>query len=410
MDILVINSGSSSVKFKFHDMLNHACIASGLIEEIGSTHASGSINCANGRSIKVENEQIPNHETAIAIAIDLLKQSGVIKDLTQVGGIGHRIVQGADYFDAPALIDEDVMAKIAELAPLAPLHNPANLAGIKSCLKIAPKIPNVAVFDTIFHQNIPPYAYMYALPYEFYEKYKVRRYGAHGTSHWFVSTMGAKFLRKKYENFNAITLHLGNGSSVSAIENGKCIDTSMGLTPLEGIIMGTRCGSIDPAIIPYIERVAGYNAQDMDVIMNKKSGLLGICGASDLRKVYEKMEGGEPRAKLAFEMLVYSVVKMIGAYYAVLGRVDALIFTGGIGENAPHFRQNVCEKLAHIGIEIDATKNAKNTGSIRNLSAADSKIKTLVIPTNEELAIAEATVDTINKNSAQIDYQKYSEF
>ncbi|WP_297941822.1 acetate kinase [uncultured Campylobacter sp.] len=399
MDILVINSGSSSVKFKFYDIKNHACIASGLIEEIGSTHANGRLNCVNGQFAEVKGENIPDHETAIAMAINLLKQNGAIKDLSEVGGIGHRIVQGADYFDAPALIDEDVMAKIAELAPLAPLHNPANLAGIKSCLKIAPKIPNVAVFDTIFHQSIPPYAYMYALPYEFYEKYKVRRYGAHGTSHGFVSQEGAKFLGIEYEKFNAITLHLGNGSSVSAIENGKCIDTSMGLTPLEGIIMGTRCGSIDPAIIPYIERVAGYNAQDMDVIMNKKSGLLGICGASDLRKVYEKMEGGEPRAKLAFEMLVYSVVKMIGAYYAVLGRVDALIFAGGIGENAPHFRENVCERLAHIGIAIEPEKNYNNTGSIRNLSAAGSKIQTLVIPTNEELAIAEATVDTINKNS-----------
>ena len=399
MDILVINSGSSSVKFKFYDIKNHACIASGLIEEIGSTHANGRLNCVNGQFAEVKGENIPDHETAITMAIDLLKQNGAIKDLSEVGGIGHRIVQGADYFDAPALVDEDVMAKIAELAPLAPLHNPANLAGIKSCLKIAPKIPNVAVFDTIFHQSIPTYAYMYALPYEFYEKYKVRRYGAHGTSHGFVSQEGAKFLGIEYDKFNAITLHLGNGSSVSAIENGKCIDTSMGLTPLEGIIMGTRCGSIDPAIIPYIERVAGYNAQDMDAIMNKKSGLLGICGASDLRKVYEKMEGGEPRAKLAFEMLVYSVVKMIGAYYAVLGRVDAVIFAGGIGENAPHFRENVCERLAHIGIAIEPKKNYNNTGSIRNLSAADSKIKTLVIPTNEELAIAEATVDTINKNS-----------
>ncbi len=292
MDILVINSGSSSVKFKFYDIKNHACIASGLIEEIGSTHANGRLNCVNGQFAEVKGENIPDHETAIAMAIDLLKQNGAIKDLSEVGGIGHRIVQGADYFDAPALVDEDVMAKIAELAPLAPLHNPANLAGIKSCLKIAPKIPNVAVFDTIFHQSIPPYAYMYALPYEFYEKYKVRRYGAHGTSHGFVSQEAAKFLGIEYDKFNAITLHLGNGSSVSAIENGKCVDTSMGLTPLEGIIMGTRCGSIDPAIIPYIERVAGYNAQDMDAIMNKKSGLLGICGASDLRKVYEKMESG----------------------------------------------------------------------------------------------------------------------
>ena len=402
MDILVINSGSSSVKFKFHDMLNHACIASGLIEEIGSTHASGSINCANGRSIKVENEQIPNHETAIAIAIDLLKQSGVINDLTQVGGIGHRIVQGADYFDAPALIDEDVMAKIAELAPLAPLHNPANLAGIKSCLALAPKIPNVAVFDTIFHQSIPPYAYMYALPYEFYEKYKVRRYGAHGTSHSFVSQEAAKFLGIEYEKFNAITLHLGNGSSVSAIKGGKCIDTSMGLTPLEGIIMGTRCGSIDPAIIPYIERVAGYDAQDMDAIMNKKSGLLGICGTSDLRKVYEKMEGGEARAKLAFDMLVYSVIKFIGSYYAVLGRVDAVIFTGGIGENAPHFRQSVCDSLAHLGIGIDEDKNLNGKDGIRDISAKNFKTKTLVITTNEELAIAEATADAIAKNPAQI--------
>ena len=410
MDILVINSGSSSVKFKFYDIKNHACIASGLIEEIGSTHANGRLNCVNGQFAEVKGENIPDHETAIAMAIDLLKQNGAIKDLSEVGGIGHRIVQGADYFDAPALVDEDVMAKIAELAPLAPLHNPANLAGIKSCLKIAPKIPNVAVFDTIFHQSIPPYAYMYALPYEFYEKYKVRRYGAHGTSHGFVSQEAAKFLGIEYDKFNAITLHLGNGSSVSAIENGKCVDTSMGLTPLEGIIMGTRCGSIDPAIIPYIERVAGYNAQDMDAIMNKKSGLLGICGASDLRKVYEKMESGEPRAKLAFEMLVYSVVKMIGAYYAVLGRVDAVIFAGGIGENAPHFRENVCERLAHIGIAIEPDKNYNKTGSIRNLSAAGSKIQTLVVPTNEELAIAEATVDTINKNSAQIDYQKYSKF
>ena len=402
MEILVINSGSSSIKFKFHDMKNRACIASGLIEEIGSAHSKATIYCAIGKNLEICDERIENHDAGIEAMNRLLKDSGALHDLNEADGIGHRIVQGADYFDKAVLIDRYVMDRIEELAPLAPLHNPANLAGIKSCLALAPKIPNVAVFDTIFHQSIPPYAYMYALPYEFYEKYKVRRYGAHGTSHSFVSQEAAKFLGIEYEKFNAITLHLGNGSSVSAIKGGKCIDTSMGLTPLEGIIMGTRCGSIDPAIIPYIERVAGYDAQDMDAIMNKKSGLLGICGTSDLRKVYEKMEGGEARAKLAFDMLVYSVIKFIGSYYAVLGRVDAVIFTGGIGENAPHFRQSVCDSLAHLGIGIDEDKNLNGKDGIRDISAKNFKTKTMVITTNEELAIAEATADAIAKNPAQI--------
>ena len=402
MEILVINSGSSSIKFKFHDMKNRACIASGLIEEIGSAHSKATICCAIGKNLEICDERIENHDAGIEAMNRLLKDSGALHDLNEADGIGHRIVQGADYFDKAVLIDRYVMDRIEELAPLAPLHNPANLAGIKSCLALAPKIPNVAVFDTIFHQSIPPYAYMYALPYEFYEKYKVRRYGAHGTSHSFVSQEAAKFLGIEYEKFNAITLHLGNGSSVSAIKGGKCIDTSMGLTPLEGIIMGTRCGSIDPAIIPYIERVAGYDAQDMDAIMNKKSGLLGICGTSDLRKVYEKMEGGEARAKLAFDMLVYSVIKFIGSYYAVLGRVDAVICTGGIGENAPHFRQSVCDSLAHLGIGIDEDKNLNGKDGIRDISAKNFKTKTLVITTNEELAIAEATADAIAKNPAQI--------
>ena len=290
------------------------------------------------------------------------------------------------------------MAKIEELCPLAPLHNPANLSGIKSCISAA-KTPNVAVFDTTFHQSMPREAFMYALPYEFYEKNKVRRYGAHGTSHWYVSRTAAEFLGIPYEKFNAITLHLGNGSSITAIKNGKCVDTSMGMTPLEGLMMGTRCGSIDPAIIPYMERTAGYGAQEMDSIMNKKSGLLGVCGTNDLRKVEELMASGDEKAKLAYDMLVYQIVKIVGAYYAVLGKIDAIIFTGGIGENADILRQRVCERLAHFGIAIDKAENATRKKINRDLSTKEATIKTLIIPTNEELAIAELTAEVLKEKN-----------
>ena len=394
MEILVINSGSSSLKFKFHDIQNKACIASGLVEEIGSGYSRAVLRATNSDNIEIYKD-IKNHDEAIDVMFDLLKQGNVLHSLDEIDAIGHRIVQGADYFDKAVLIDNDVMAKIEELSPIAPLHNPANLAGIKSCLAHSPNIPNVAVFDTIFHQSMPKYAYMYALPYEFYTKYKVRKYGAHGTSHWFVSQVASEYLKIPYENFNAITLHMGNGSSISAIKNGKCIDTSMGLTPLEGLMMGTRCGSIDPAIIPYIERVAGYDAQDMDEIMNKKSGLFGVCGTSDLRKILERKENGDEMAKLAFDMLVYSAVKFIGSYYAVLGHIDAIIFTGGIGENAIELREEVCKKLAHFGISIDSQKNKNLEHCLREVNENNAKIKTLVIPTNEELAIAQATAEII---------------
>ncbi|MDA3079959.1 MULTISPECIES: acetate kinase [unclassified Campylobacter] len=396
MEILVINSGSSSIKFKFFDMDNKSCLASGVIEEIGSEHSKASIATTIFHTDITEH--IKTHEEGIEVMYRLLKDSSVLKDINDIEGIGHRIVQGADYFDKAVLVDDDVLNKIEELCPLAPLHNPANLAGIKSCISAA-KTPNVAVFDTTFHQSMPRHAYMYALPYEFYEKNKVRRYGAHGTSHWFVSRTAAEFLGIDYEKFNAITLHLGNGSSITAIKNGKCIDTSMGMTPLEGLMMGTRCGSIDPAIIPYMERAAGYGAQEMDTIMNKKSGLFGICGTNDLRKVEELMEAGDEKAKLAYDMLVYQIVKLVGAYYAALGKIDAIVFTGGIGENANILREKVCDKLAHFGIKIDKAKNSVRRKINRDLSTADASIKTLIIPTNEELAIAELTVEVLKSKN-----------
>lgn len=394
MKILVLNSGSSSIKFKFFDMQTKKPIASGHIEEIGSSHAGAKIETSCGKKIE-EKLEIKDHNEGIDVMNDLLKKTGTLNSLDEIDGVGHRIVQGADYFDRAVLVDESVMAKIEELIPLAPLHNPANLSGIKSSLAHKSDLPNVAVFDTVFHQTMPEYAYMYALPYEFYTDYKVRRYGAHGTSHGYVSKKAAEFLGKKAEEFNCITLHLGNGSSISAIKNGKCIDTSMGLTPLEGLMMGTRCGNIDPAIIPYMNRVAGYSTDDMDNIMNKKSGFLGVCGTNDLRKVGEKIQNGDERAKLARDMFIYMIVKFIGSYYAAIGKIDAIVFTAGIGENSAEIRKEVCEKLAHFGILIDEDKNLSRSKEIRDISHAGSKIKTLIIPTDEELAIAEATYEIV---------------
>ncbi|CZE48057.1 acetate kinase [Campylobacter geochelonis] len=398
MKILVLNSGSSSIKFKFFNMTNNECIASGLVEEIGTANSRAEIFVTkNDRKLELNDQSIQNHNEGIDVVNYLLKETEVLNSLDEIDGVGHRIVQGADYFDKAVLVDDDVIEKIRELCPLAPLHNPANLAGILSSLEHKPDLPNVAVFDTVFHQTMPEHVYMYALPYEFYTEYKVRRYGAHGTSHGYVANAGAKFLGIDNDKFNCITLHLGNGSSVTAVKDGKCYDTSMGLTPLEGLIMGTRCGSIDPAIIPYMERVAGFDAQQMDTIMNKKSGLLGISGTSDLRKVTQMMEDGDKLAKLAFDMLVYRIIKTIGEYYAVLGRVDAIIFTAGIGENAANLREAVCKKLEHMGISIDLELNNKREKDIRDISTKDAKIKTLIIPTNEELAIAIETQRLISK-------------
>lgn len=388
MKILVINSGSSSIKFKLYDMKNESVMCKGLIEQIGSDNSFAKISTAHG-SIKEISRPIANHAQGIDIMNELLFNSGVVNSLDEIDGVGHRVVQGADVFSDAVLIDESVMAKIEELIPLAPLHNPAHLAGMRETLKVRPDIPNVAVFDTVFHQTMPKSSYMYALPIEFYEKYKIRKYGFHGTSHQFVSKAAAKILNIDYDKFSCITLHLGNGTSIAAIKNGKCIDTTMGLTPLEGLMMGTRCGSIDPAIMPFLMENANLSAKEVDNIMNKKSGLLAIGGSNDMRIIEQKMDAGDENAKLAFDMFVLKVKKFIGAYIAILGKIDSIIFTAGIGENDARIREAVCEGLEIFDIKIDKIKNKESKDEPRRISQIDSKVRIAIVPTDEELAIAQ---------------------
>lgn len=387
MKILVINSGSSSIKFKLYDMQNESVMCKGLIEQIGSDNSFAKISTAH--SCKEKSGAIANHARGIEVMNELLFNSGVVNSLDEIDGVGHRVVQGADVFSDAVLIDESVMAKIEELIPLAPLHNPAHLAGMRETLKVRPDIPNVAVFDTVFHQTMPKSSYMYALPIEFYEKYKIRKYGFHGTSHQFVSKAAAKILNIDYNKFSCITLHLGNGASIAAIKNGKCIDTTMGLTPLEGLMMGTRCGSIDPAIMPFLMENANLSAKEVDNIMNKKSGLLAIGGSNDMRIIEQKMDAGDENAKLAFDMFVLKVKKFIGAYIAILGKIDSIIFTAGIGENDARIREAVCDGLEIFDIKIDKIKNKESKDEPRRISQIDSKVRIAIVPTDEELAIAQ---------------------
>lgn len=388
MKILVINSGSSSIKFKLFDMSDRSVICKGLIEQIGQ----------NNSKVKIENEQkgkkierdmpITNHGFGIDMMNYLLFESGSLGSLAEIDAVGHRVVQGADVFDSAVLITKEVVKKIESLIPLAPLHNLANLAGMKETMRVSPHTPNVAVFDTVFYGSLPKSAYMYALPMEFYTDYKVRKYGAHGTSHEYVCQNTASLLGKEMSELNAISLHIGSGASVSAIKKGKCVDTSMGLTPLEGLMMGTRCGNIDPAIVPFLIQNAGLTASEIDNIMNKKSGLLAIAGTNDMRIIEERMDRGDEGARLAYEMFVGKVRKYVGGYAALLGEVDALIFTAGIGENDARFRASVCETLGIIGAKLDEGKNRAEASGTRIISTDQSKIAIVVAPTDEELAIA----------------------
>ncbi len=386
MKILVLNSGSSSIKFQLFDAKTNNSLVSGIIEQIGEKISHAKIKFEGGELEK--SISIANHKIGLEIMNSLLIESKIIKDLCELDGIGHRVVHGGEEFSKPIIIDKNVIAQIEKLIPLAPLHNPANLEGIKSSIEHCPNVPQVAVFDTAFHASIPPHAYMYALPYETYEKNGVRRYGFHGTSHHFIAKEAAKYLGIALKDLNAITLHLGNGASMSAIRNGNSIDTSMGLTPLEGLIMGTRCGDIDPAIIFYLSRVEGLSIDELDNMLNKKSGLKGICGNNDMREVGEMAQNEDEKAKLALEMFNYRIKKYIGSYSAVLGRVDCLVFTGGIGENDIKVRENSCSDLENIGISLDLKANNQRAKEILEISKIDSKVKVLVIPTNEELEIA----------------------
>ncbi|EAI2977864.1 TPA: acetate kinase [Campylobacter coli] len=396
MKILVLNSGSSSIKFKFFD--DKVVKASGLVEKIGEEKSKVILkNALNDE--KFERElAIKNHEHGLQIVNELFKESGILEDLNALDGCGHRIVHGGRNLSEHCLVDDYVLKEIDRVSIFAPLHNPAHLAGIKTMMKAAPNVKNTVIFDTAFHRTMPDFAYMYALPYDFYDKHNIRRYGFHGTSHAFVSARAAKLLGKDKEDLNAISAHLGNGASVCAIEGGKSVDTSMGFTPLEGLVMGTRCGDLDPAILPFISNLKGLTIEEIDTLLNKKSGLYGICGSNDFRDIGVKIEQGDDKARLAFDMFCYRLLKYIGAYFTVLPRTDAIIFTGGIGENAALVRQKVCEKLSHLGIELDTELNNEKTSCERVISTANSKVKIFIIPTDEELEIARVTEELINKS------------
>lgn len=400
MKILVINAGSSSLKFQVIDMDNEKVIASGICEEIGAK--SNFKFKVPGRETYETPAPMPTHAEAIQLLLDTLVDPvrGVLKSVDEIGAVGHRVLHGGEKLSGSVLVTEEVKRIIDECKDLGPLHNPANLKGIVECEKIMP-VPQVAVFDTGFHQTMPDYAYMYALPYEYYEKYKIRRYGFHGTSHRYVSGRAAALLGRAPEGLRIVTCHLGNGASVSAVKDGKCYDTSMGVTPLEGIMMGTRCGNIDPAIIPYLMRKGEVTtADEIDRMMNKKSGMYGISGVTaDNREITRMAAEGNPRCQLIEKMYVHQLTKLIGGYAACMGGVDAIVFTGGIGENSPRYRTLVAENLKFLGVELDEEKNALRGQEI-DVSAPDAKVRVLVIPTNEELVIARDTlaiVEGMNK-------------
>ena len=393
MKILVINSGSSSIKFQLLDMQDESVLASGLVERIGESE--GLIKCtlrpgtAGELTIK-KADAVPDHTTGMRMAVDLLtdKKQGVIADRSDISAVGHRVVHGGEDFHAPTVIDEAVMAAIEKNISLAPLHNPANMDGIRVAKELFAGVRQVAVFDTAFHQSIPPHAYHYALPYELYEKQRIRRYGFHGTSHKYVAGECARLMGKQLDTFNVITIHLGNGCSMTAVKNGKSVDTSLGFTPLEGLVMGTRSGDVDPAIHAFLARNCNMDIDAIDQMLNKESGLKGLCGLNDMRDIHEAIAAGNQRAKLALEVQTYRNKKYVGAYMAVLGRVDAIVFTAGIGENDEVVRQKSLEGLEPFGIILDLKANDQRIKKPALLSAPESRVQIWGIPTNEELAIA----------------------
>lgn len=397
MNILVINCGSSSLKFQLIDSETEKCIAKGLCERIG-IEGSRITYTPDGGEKEQTVTPMPDHTEAIRLVLEALtnEKTGVVKSLDEIGAVGHRIVHGGEKFAASTIITDDVMKAIEECNDLAPLHNPANLIGINACKKLMPATPMVAVFDTAFHQTMPEEAYMYGLPYEYYEKYKIRRYGFHGTSHSYVSKKAAEVLGKKYEDLKIIVCHLGNGASVSAVKNGKCVDTSMGLTPLEGLIMGTRSGDIDPAIMEFIAHKEGKNIDEIMTVLNKKSGVYGLSNnlSSDFRDLEDGYNRGDEHCIRTMNTYCYRVAKYIGSYVAAMNGVDVICFTAGIGENAPMVRSLVCEHLGFLGVSIDEDANHKRGEEIA-ISTPDSKTTVMVIPTNEELAIARETVSLV---------------
>ena len=400
MKVLVVNCGSSSIKYQIFDVSESRVLTSGILDRIGEVES-----CLKHRWLNTDGEyqkidrarHVADHRKGFEWIVTVNNEYGSVQRGSDLYGIGHRVVHGGEAFHEPILINEEVISTIRDMVPLAPLHNPANLTGIEVARERRPDVPQVAVFDTAFHQSIPPHAFRYAIPHELYAKHHIRRYGFHGTSHYYVAKEAASHLGKPLESVKLITLHLGNGASAAAIESGKSIDTSMGMTPLEGLIMGTRCGDIDPAIHFYLKRSTGITDEELESMLNKESGLKGVCGENDMRETERLAEEGDERAQLAIHMFCYRIKKYIGAYSAVLGRVNAIVFTGGIGENSSLIRKRTCQELSGLGIAIDQHKNEVESRELREIQQEGSSVKVLVIPTNEELEIARQTVQCIKK-------------
>ncbi|HYQ77063.1 acetate kinase [Cellulomonas sp.] len=391
--VLVINSGSSSIKYQLVDATSGEALASGIVERIGLEVGKVKHEGPNGATVL--EQPVPDHETGMRLVLDLFEQQGPQLREEDLTAVGHRVVQGGDVFDGPAVIDDAVLAQIDELSPLAPLHNPANVAGIEAARHAFPNIPHVAIFDTAFHRTMPPAAYTYAIDEQVAKEFKIRRYGAHGTSHLYVSRATAEFLGKPLEELNTIVLHLGNGASASAVRGGACIDTSMGLTPLEGLVMGTRSGDIDPAVLFHLARVGGYTIDQLDELLNRKSGMLGLSGYTDMRDVHDAVAAGDERVKTALDVYYHRIKGYVGKYYAELGRVDVITFTAGIGENDDIVRLNALAGLERLGIQVDPERNAGRIKEPKVISPDGAEVTVLVIPTNEELEIARQSVAAI---------------
>ena len=394
MKILVLNCGSSSIKYALYDMDSKTVMTSGGAERVGLDGAFVKVKLANGEKKTIMHD-IPEHTEGVKFIFSLLTdpEIGVIKDLKEIDAVGHRMVHGGEKFNKSVLLTDEVLKAFEACTDLAPLHNPANLKGVRAVQELMPGLPQVGVFDTAFHQTMPKEAYMYAIPYELYEKYGVRRYGFHGTSHRYVSQRVCEYLGVKAEGKKIITCHIGNGGSIAAVKDGKCVDTSMGLTPLEGLMMGTRSGDIDGGAVTFIEKKLGLDADGMSNLLNKKSGLLGVSGiSSDMREIFSANEAGNERAKLAFDMYCYRVRKYVGAYAAAMNGCDIIVFTAGVGENQADMRQRVCEGLSFMGVQIDVEKNKGIHGEEAVISTPESKIQVVVIPTDEELMIASDTM------------------
>jgi acetate kinase len=397
MLILVVNCGSSSLKYQiFRVNGEYKLIAKGLADRIGMSSGCSITHKPNGKNEVVLEQPLPDHRAALLAIEEILvhPEYGVITDIKEISGVGHRVVHGGEKFTRSILINESVIAAIQENAKLAPLHNPPNILGIEVCQQLLPDVPNVAVFDTAIHQTMPKKAYLYGLPIELYEKHGIRKYGFHGTSHGYVARRAAALMEKPFEQAKIITCHLGNGCSIAAFSNGKIIDTSMGLTPLEGVVMGTRCGDLDPAVVLYLMEVLGLSLQETNDLLNKQSGLKGLCGKADMRDIVKIADQGDTNAQIAIEVFIYRIQKYIGAYAAALNGTNAIVFTAGIGENSPYLRQEILSKFDYLGLKVDRAKNKVNEPVF---STPDSRVYAMMIPTNEELVIAQETYELITR-------------